>query len=70
MSKIPIKMNKSQIITFDRNLPFNALPDLPPSEDIIDKETLIQWGLASRALAELNKKHKTSYSSASITSGY
>jgi len=55
MSKIPIKMNKSQIITFDRNLPFNALPDLPPSEDIIDKEILIQWGLASRALAELNK---------------
>lgn len=42
-------------MAFDRNLPFNALPDLPPSEDIIDKETLIQWGLASRALAALNK---------------
>ena len=42
-------------MAFDRNLPFNSLPDLPPSEDIIDKEILIQWGLASRALAALNK---------------
>jgi Fic family protein len=49
------KMNKSKIIKFDRNLPYNDLPDLPPSEDIIDKDILIKWGLASRSLAELNK---------------
>jgi len=48
-------MNKFKIIKFDRNLPYNDLPDLPPSEDIIDKEILMKWGLASRALAELNK---------------
>ncbi|MCC6690581.1 MAG: Fic family protein [Bacteroidia bacterium] len=48
-------MNKLKKTAFDRNLPFNALPDLPPPENIIDKEILIKWGLASRALAELNK---------------
>jgi Fic family protein len=48
-------MNKSKNVKFDRNLPFNELPNLPPSEDIIDKEVLMKWGLASRALAELNK---------------
>jgi Fic family protein len=48
-------MDKSNKIKFDRNLPYNALPDLPPSEHIIDKEVLIKWGLASRSLAELNK---------------
>ncbi|CAN5786279.1 Fic family protein [soil metagenome] len=42
-------------IRFDRNLPYNSLPVLPPSEDIIDKEILMKWGMASRALAELNK---------------
>jgi Fic family protein len=42
-------------IQFDRNLPYNNLPELPFDEDIIDKEVLIKWGLASRALAELNK---------------
>jgi Fic family protein len=45
----------SKSVKFDRNLPFNNLPDLPPSEEIIDKEVLMKWGLASRALAELNK---------------
>jgi len=40
---------------FDRNLPFNDLPNLPPPELIIDNEILIKWGLASRNLAELNK---------------
>jgi Fic family protein len=40
---------------FDRNTPFNDLPDLPPSIDIIDKEILLKWGYASRSLAELNK---------------
>jgi Fic family protein len=48
-------MNTSKNIKFDRQLPYNNLPDLPPSEDIIDKETLMKWGLATRALAELNK---------------
>lgn len=48
-------MNKSSKIKFDRNLPYNGLPALPPSEEIIDKEILIKWGIASRALAELNK---------------
>ena len=42
-------------IIFDRTIPYNNLPDLPISEDIIDKEILIKWGIASRALAELNK---------------
>ncbi|MBN8694127.1 MAG: Fic family protein [Bacteroidetes bacterium] len=48
-------MNKSKKIAFDRNTPYNDLPLLPPNENIIDKEILIKWGLASRALAELNK---------------
>lgn len=40
---------------FDRNQPYNSLPELPPSESVLDKEVLTKWGLASRALAELNK---------------
>jgi Fic family protein len=40
---------------FDRNRPYNALPDLPPKNEIIDTEVLMKWGLASRNLAELNK---------------
>lgn len=40
---------------FDRNLPYNDLPDLPPSDSIFDKEVLLNWGIASRALAELNR---------------
>ena len=48
-------MNKLKKTIFNRNIPFNELPDLPPAESIIDKEILIKWGLASRALAELNK---------------
>jgi Fic family protein len=48
-------MNKLKKVAFDRNLPYNDLPDLTPTDDIIDKEVLIRWGLASRALAELNK---------------
>ena len=40
---------------FDRNKPFNDLPLLPPPERVIDKEVLLKWGLAGRALAELNK---------------
>jgi len=48
-------MNKSKLIQFDRNRPYNELPALPPPDSVIDKEILIKWGLASRALAELNK---------------
>ncbi|MGL4598896.1 MAG: Fic family protein [Bacteroidia bacterium] len=48
-------MNTTKVVKFDRNLPFNELPDLPPSFDVIDKEVLLKWGYASRALAELNK---------------
>ncbi len=40
---------------FDRNQPYNHLPLLPPSEEILDIEVLTHWGLASRALAELNR---------------
>ena len=41
--------------SFDRQKPFNQLPNLPPPDDIIDKEILVTWGLASRNLAALNK---------------
>ena len=40
---------------FDRNKPYNELPNLPIDENIIDKAILKQWGIASRALAELNR---------------
>jgi hypothetical protein len=40
---------------FDRNKPYNALPELPPSGSVKDTDVLTKWGLASRALAELNK---------------
>jgi Fic family protein len=46
-------MNMKESI--DRTKPFNQLPLLPPDKDIIDKEVLLQWGYASRNLAELNK---------------
>ena len=42
-------------IRFDREKPFNQLPKLPPSQENIDKDVLIEWGLASRNLAALNK---------------
>lgn len=40
---------------FDKNLPYNDLPDLPPPDSIVDKDVLLKWGIASRALAELNR---------------
>lgn len=40
---------------FDRNIPYNDLPDLPPHDSIFDKDILLMWGIASRALAELNR---------------
>lgn len=42
-------------IMFDRNKPYNELPLLPPPDEVINNEVLLKWGLASRALAELNK---------------
>jgi len=53
MSKFLGKMNITK--SFDRNRPYNELPHLPPHKDIIDNEVLLQWGYASRNLAELNK---------------
>lgn len=38
---------------YDRNVPYNHLPDLPISHEIIDNEVLTRWGIASRSLAEL-----------------
>jgi Fic family protein len=52
-TEIAIKMDTTT--GFDREKPFNQLPKLPPSQEIIDKEVLIEWGLASRNLAALNK---------------
>lgn len=40
---------------FDRNQPYNHLADLPINDNFIDKEILIQWGISSRLLAELNR---------------
>jgi Fic family protein len=48
-------LNSKKMAVFDRNIPFNALPDLPPTVSILDIEILTKWGLASRALAELNR---------------
>ena len=46
-------MNMKQV--FDRAKPFNQLPQLPPPAEIIDRDVLLQWGYASRNLAELNR---------------
>lgn len=40
---------------YDRKIPYNDLPDLPPQKEILDKDVLLKWGMASRNLAELNK---------------
>src|SRR5690554_6655610 len=40
---------------FDRNVPYNDLPLLPPSQEVFDTDVLTKMGYASRALAELNK---------------
>lgn len=55
MSNFNKNMNTLKTIRYDRNIPYNNLPDLPPNDSIIDKEILLKWGIASRALAELNK---------------
>lgn len=46
-------MNMKKDTQFDRNIPFNQLPVLPIPSDVIDREVIIKWGIASRALAEL-----------------
>lgn len=48
-------MDKLKKIQFDRTIPYNTLPELPIDEQYIDIEVLKKWGIASRALAELNK---------------
>jgi len=40
---------------FDRNYPYNDLPNLPPPDQHFDKDILFAWGIATRALAELNR---------------
>ncbi|MCD4684230.1 MAG: Fic family protein [Bacteroidales bacterium] len=40
---------------FDRNIPYNQLPLLPPDYDLNNKEVLLNWGYASRNLAELRR---------------
>lgn len=40
---------------YDRLIPYNNLPELPPTKEILDTELLLKWGIASRILAELNK---------------
>ncbi|MBK6952888.1 MAG: Fic family protein [Crocinitomicaceae bacterium] len=47
-------MDKSKKLVYDRSKPFNDLPLLPPDLKL-DNEILLKWGLASRALAALNK---------------
>jgi len=40
---------------YDRNQPYNSLPEFPRADIHLDMEIMRQWGYASRALAELNK---------------
>lgn len=48
-------MNMKNIPPYDRIKPYNQLSLLPPDANVIDKEVLLKWGVASRGLAELNK---------------
>ena len=42
-------------MAYDRNVPYNELPILPPPEDkIIDTEILQKWGIARAAIAKLD----------------
>ena len=50
-----IQKNEHLKLMFDRTKPYNDLPELPISEEIIDTEILKKWGITSRALAELNR---------------
>jgi Fic family protein len=40
---------------YDRNIPYNDLPLLPPKANLLRTDILLSWGKASRSLAELNK---------------
>lgn len=46
-------MNTNGQQEFDRNTPYNQLLLLPIAYNLIDREIITKWGLASRALAEL-----------------
>lgn len=48
-------MNMTKTMVYDRTKPYNQLALLPPPANIIDKDILLKWGMASRSLAELNK---------------
>ncbi|MCC7301864.1 MAG: Fic family protein [Bacteroidia bacterium] len=48
-------MNIKKSPRYDRTVPYNLLPLLPPPVNVIDNEVLLKWGVASRGLAELNK---------------
>lgn len=50
-----IKIMENQSSAFDRNIPYNQLPLLPPPSESIDEVVLLKWGLVSRALAELSR---------------
>jgi Fic family protein len=43
------------MVKYDRNEPYNDLPLLPPSTDLLDKEVLVALVQAARSLAELNR---------------
>jgi Fic family protein len=49
------KIMDNQSTVFDRNIPYNQLPLLPPPSESIDGDVLIKWGLVNRALAELSR---------------
>lgn len=40
---------------YDRNKPYNNLPELPPTREYLDSEVLMAWGMASRELGILKK---------------
>jgi hypothetical protein len=48
-------VQKMDMEPFDRNQPYNQLPLLPPVGEILDVAVMFHWGLASRALAALNR---------------
>ena len=49
------KMNMTKKPPYERTKPYNQLPLLPPVTNVMDNDVLLKWGMASRALAELNK---------------
>ena len=43
------------MVKYDGNQPYNDLPLLPPSIDLLEKEVLVALVQAARSLAELNR---------------